>query len=62
MDTEQRFDFLAISSLVNVLAGCIVMTSLLFANARDIAQTLASNDLCNLAAAETAHLESFPTD
>ena len=62
MDSEHRFELLTVSSLLTVLAGSIVMTSLLFANVQDIAQAIASSDLWNAAVAETAQLGSWWTD
>ncbi len=55
MSPEHRFEFVTLSSLLTVLVGFVVTTSLLFANADDIAQTIASSDLWNAATAETAH-------
>ncbi len=55
MSPEQRFELVTLSSLLTVLVGSVVTTSLLFANANDIANAIASSDLWNAAAAETAH-------
>lgn len=55
MHPAQRTEFLTASGLVTILAGFVVMASLLFANAQEIAQTIVSSDLWTATVVETTH-------
>lgn len=48
-----RSEFLTLSSLVSVLAGFVVMASLLLAQASEIAEAVVSSELWDASLAET---------
>lgn len=52
MDSVNKMEFLAVSGLVAVLAGIVVVATLLFANAPEIAHTIASIDFSSTTATE----------
>ena len=52
MDPNHQSEFLTLSSLFSVLAGFVVMASLLFAQASEITEAVLSSDLLDAAVAE----------
>ena len=53
MHPNHRSEFLTLSSLVSVLAGFVVIASLLFAQASEIGEAVASSDLWDATVAKT---------
>jgi len=55
MDSIQRSESLALSSLVSVLAGFVVIASMLFAQAPEIAEAVVSSEIWDSTMVETLH-------